>query len=608
MKAVAPKTLPRDEVATAESKPQATQWQLYGRLLKYIKPYWVPFVVGMLAALPSGGMDAAIAWLAGRGLQWIFIEGNQGLIYYVPLVVLAIAALQGFFRFLEAFTVRYVGGAAIRDLRNQVFQHIEKQPLIFFQSQSSGILIGRMINDIGIIENAISQTFQSMISRTITLISLVAVLLLQSWKLSLIAVAILSLIVIPVSIFGKKIRKSSRSSQENVGDLVAVISESIQGAKVVQSFNLQGFQIDRFMKTNQAFFANTTKAIRHEAMLSPILAMIGAIGIAAVIWVAGYQVTHHQMTVGSLTSFVIALLLLYSPIKNIGRINGVIQPALAAANRVFDVLDRQAELTDLPGARELPPGSHSIAFKNVFFHYPTVGDDRAPQMVLRDISFDIPAGRMVALVGLSGSGKSTMIHLIPRFYDVTAGEVQIDGSAVRDFTLASLRDQIAMVTQDNFLFNTTIQENIALGKLGATRAEIEEAAKAAYCHDFIQEFPAGYQTVIGERGIRLSGGQQQRLSIARAFLKNAPVIILDEATSSLDNESEAMVQSALNKLMEGRTVIVIAHRLSTVRHADQIIVLENGSIVESGSHDELSAADGSYSRLLAAQFERPRSV
>lgn len=608
MNAVAPKTLPRDEVATAESKPQATQWQLYGRLLKYIKPYWVPFVVGMLAALPSGGMDAAIAWLAGRGLQWIFIEGNQGLIYYVPLVVLAIAALQGFFRFLEAFTVRYVGGAAIRDLRNQVFQHIEKQPLLFFQSQSSGILIGRMINDIGIIENAISQTFQSMISRTITLISLVAVLLLQSWKLSLIAVAILSLIVIPVSIFGKKIRKSSRSSQENVGDLVAVISESIQGAKVVQSFNLQGFQIDRFMKTNQAFFANTTKAIRHEAMLSPILAMIGAIGIAAVIWVAGYQVTHHQMTVGSLTSFVIALLLLYSPIKNIGRINGVIQPALAAANRVFDVLDRQAELTDLPGARELPPGSHSIAFKNVFFHYPTVGDDRAPQMVLRDISFDIPAGRMVALVGLSGSGKSTMIHLIPRFYDVTAGEVQIDGSAVRDFTLASLRDQIAMVTQDNFLFNTTIQENIALGKLGATRAEIEEAAKAAYCHDFIQEFPAGYQTVIGERGIRLSGGQQQRLSIARAFLKNAPVIILDEATSSLDNESEAMVQSALNKLMEGRTVIVIAHRLSTVRHADQIIVLENGSIVESGSHDELSAADGSYSRLLAAQFERPRSV
>jgi subfamily B ATP-binding cassette protein MsbA len=575
--------------------------------MQYVKPYWLPFVAGMLAALPSGAMDACIAWLAGRGLQWIFIEGNQNLIYYVPLVVLGVAATQGFFRFLEAFTIRYVGGAAIRDLRNQVFRHIEKQPLLYFQSQSSGILIGRMVNDIGIIENAISQTFQSMISRTITLISLVAVLLLQSWKLSLIAVGILSFIVLPVSILGKRIRRSSRSSQEAVGDLVSVISESIQGAKVVQSFNLQHFQIDRFQETNQSFFTNTMKAVRAEAMMSPILAMIGAVGIAVVIWVAGHQVVHNQMTLGSLTSFVIALLLLYSPIKNIGRINGVVQPALAAASRVFEVLDRQSELADLPGARDLPFSKHSLRFNNVFFQYPSSDPDHAAAMVLREISFEIPAGRMVALVGLSGSGKSTLINLIPRFYDVTSGAVLIDGSPIQDFALGSLRNQIAVVTQDNFLFNTTIEENIRLGKLGATQHEIEAAARAAYCHDFIKEFPLGYQTLIGERGVRLSGGQQQRLSIARAFLKDAPIIILDEATSSLDNESEAMVQAALNKLMEGRTVIVIAHRLSTVRHADQILVLQNGVIVETGSHEELSVGSGPYSRLLAAQFERPRA-
>lgn len=604
---VAPSTLPREEVVIAAEKPAPTQVQLYARLLQYIKPYSVPFIIGMVAALPSGAMDACIAWLAGRGLQWIFVEGNQHLIYYVPLVVLAIAAIQGFFRFLEAFTVRYVGGAAIRDLRNDVFRHIEKQPLLYFQSQSSGILIGRMINDIGIIENAISQTFQSMISRCITLISLVVVLLLQSWKLSLIAVGILSLIVLPVSILGKRIRRSSRSSQEAVGDLVSVISESIQGAKVIQSFNLQQFQIERFSATNQSFFTNTMKAIRAEAMLSPILAMIGAIGIAVVIWVAGYQVVHNQMTLGSLTSFVIALLLLYSPIKNIGRINGVIQPALAAASRVFDVLDREAELQDSPGARNLRDGLHSIRFENVFFHYPSQEAERAPQMVLRDINFEIPAGRMVALVGLSGSGKSTLINLIPRFYEVTAGTILIDGDPLQEFTMQSVREQIAVVTQDNFLFNTTIEENIRLGKVGASAHEIYEAAKNAYCHDFISEFPAGYQTVIGERGVRLSGGQQQRLSIARAFLKNAPIIILDEATSSLDNESEAMVQAALNKLMEGRTVIVIAHRLSTVRHADQILVLENGVIVETGSHEELSSSSGPYSRLLSAQFERPRN-
>lgn len=584
-----------------------SQAQLYIRLITYIRPYWKHFVAGLLAAIPSGSMDAAIAWLAGQGLQKILVEGQEKLLYFVPLAVLLVAALQGIFRFLEAFTIRYVGAAAIRDLRNELFCHLQSQPLLYFQGQSSGILIGRITNDVAIIENAISQSFQSMISRTTTLVSLITVLLLQSWQLSLIALSILSCIVLPVSILSRKIRKSSRMGQEAIGDLVSVISESIQGAKIVQSFNLEHYQISKFMGTNQGFFINATKAARAEAMMSPILAMIGAIGIACVMWVAGWQVVHKHMSIGSLTSFVIALLLLYSPIKNLGRINGIIQPALAAAARVFEILDRKPELKDKPEAQVLSAGKHHIQFHDVFFQYPTGSAEKSSQLVLQNINLEIPAGKMYALVGLSGSGKSTLANLVPRFFDATAGSIYVDGKPLQDYSLASLRSQIAIVTQDNFLFNTTVSENIRLGRLDATDEEVEYAAKAAYCHDFVNELPNGYKTKIGERGVRLSGGQQQRLSIARAFLKNAPILILDEATSSLDNESEKMVQAALNNLMRGRTVIVIAHRLSTIRHADVIVVIDGGRIVEVGDHQALSAAGGVYARLEKLQFEKPEA-
>ncbi len=579
-----------------------TQAQIYLRMIKYIRPYWFMFVLGLIAAVPSGAMDGAIAWLAGQGLQKIIVEGHEKLIYYVPLAVLIIATSQGVFRFLESYCIRYVGAAAIRDLRDELFRHLEKQPLLYFQGQSSGVLIGRMVNDVAIIENAISQTFQSMISRMITLISLAAVVIMQSWWLAIVALSILSCIVLPVGILGRKIRKSSRKSQEAIGDLVSVLSESIQGAKIVQSFNLENFQTDKFVGTNQSFFHNTIKAARHEALLSPILAFIGAAGIAAVMWIAGYQVVHHHMSIGSLTSFVIALLLLYSPIKNIGRINGVIQPALAAATRIFEVLDRRPDLTEVSDAKELQAVPHQIKFDKVSFQYPGTN-----QEVLRNIDFEIPAGQLIALVGLSGSGKSTLANLVPRFYDITSGAITIDGVNVNQYKLDSLRSTIAVVTQDNFLFNTTIEENIRLGRLNATREDIEQAARAAYAHDFILDLKDGYGTQIGERGVRLSGGQQQRLAIARAFLKDAPILILDEATSSLDNESEKMVQAALNDLMEGRTVIVIAHRLSTVRHADRILVLQEGSIVESGNHDTLISHNGVYKRLIEAQFARQES-
>ncbi len=575
---------------------------LYSRLLHYIRPYWWMFALGLLAAIPYGAMDGAIAYLAGQGLQRIFIDGNQKLVYFVPLAVLIIASSQGIFRFFETYCIRYVGSSAIRDLRNELFAHLEKQPLLFFQRQSSGVLIGRMVNDISILETAIAQTFQSLVSRTITVISLAVVLIIQSWSLSIIALSILSCIVLPVSIFGRKIRKSSRSGQEAIGDLVSVLSESIQGAKIVQAFNLQRYQNQRFKQTNFAFFANTIRAVRAEAMLSPILAIIGAFGIACVLWVAGYQVMHHKMTLGSLTSFVIALLLLYSPIKNIGRINGILQPALAAAKRVFDLLDLEPALEEAKNPIELTGRSHHLQFINVNYQYP--GHD---ELVLKDININVAPGRMVALVGLSGSGKTTLVNLVPRFFDPTSGVILLDELPLVQYSLSSVRQQIALVTQDNFLFNMSVAENIRLGKLDASEEDIIKAAQAAYCHDFISNLSDGYKTKIGERGVKLSGGQQQRIAIARAILRDAPILILDEATSALDNESEAAVQAALDNLMKDRTVIVIAHRLSTVRHADEILVLENGCIVESGNHNSLVTQDSVYARLIKAQFERPLS-
>ncbi len=569
----------------------------YIRLLSYLKPYWLIFTIGLIAAIPAGAMDGAIAWLAGQGLQKIFIDGRQQYLVYVPLVVLAIGLMQGVFRFTETYFIRLVGALSVRDLRNELFEHIEKQPLLYFLNQSSGIFVSRMINDINIIENANARTFQSVISRVVTLISLSVVIMIQSFKLSVIALSILSFIIFPVIYLGRKIRRASRKGQEAIGDLVMVLSESIQGARIIQSYNLNKYQVNRFFATNESYLHNMKKTIFAEAILSPILTMIGALGIACVLWMAGYEVVHKQITLGAVTSFVISLVLLYSPLKTVGRINAIIQPALSAAGRIFELLDVKSNLVEKKDAIALANIPHEIKFDSVYFSYP---ESKTP--VLKDINLLIKPGQMVALVGRSGSGKSTLASLIPRFFDTSLGRILIDNTDIKDIQIHSLRSQIAIVSQDNFLFNTTIEENIKMGNTNASFAEIEAASRQAFCAEFIENLPHKYKTIIGERGVNLSGGQQQRIAIARAFLKNAPILILDEATSSLDTESETMVKNAIDKLMHGRTVIVIAHRLSTVSKADKIVVLDHGSIVESGSHENLLKTGGIYSGLIKAQF------
>jgi subfamily B ATP-binding cassette protein MsbA len=470
-------------------------------------------------------------------------------------------------------------------------------PLSFFERHSTGVLMSRIINDVNEIRDAVTRALTSLVRDTTSVIGLVFVVFYQDWKLALMATTVLPLAFYPVFVFGTRLRKFAQRRQETMASLTVVLHETISGARIVKAFGAEDYEKGRFRGHNHRALDYNLKSVWIDALSSPLMEFIGAIGIAFIVGYGGRQVISGVSTPGSFFSLLAGLIILYRPVKNLSRTNSLIQKGVASTQRVYAILDEKSNLIEKPDALELPRVRREIEFRRVTFAY-----DARP--VLHDINFRVTPGEVIALVGSSGGGKTTLANLIPRFYDVSSGAILIDGIDLRDVSFRSLRKQISIVTQQSFLFNDTVRNNIAYGDRQKGEEDITAAARAAFAHDFIMELPQGYDTYIGEQGVKLSGGQRQRLCIARALLKDTPILILDEATSSLDSESEQEVQRALENLMQGRTTFVIAHRLSTIQHADRILVICNGRITEEGSHAGLMSLDGEYRRLYSIQFQQ----
>jgi subfamily B ATP-binding cassette protein MsbA len=499
-------------------------------------------------------------------------------------------------QFAGGYMINFAGQAAVMDLRNRVYEKIIRQPLRFFQDNPTGKLMSAIVSDIEKIQYVVSQAVADFVRFISTAIVLYAVMLALNWKMALGALCLVPFVLYPSVNIGKLIRRSSRKSQENVGEMSRILQETISGSRVVKAFGMEKFEIDKFREATRRLLKSNMRWVRAHIMSPPLMEVLGAIAIVFVLLYARNEIQRGLMTTGLFAAFVVAMFKLYEPIKGLSSIYNMYQQAVGAASFVTEYLSLGEEVQERPGAPALPPFQHSIQFESVSFSY----DSGSP--ILKDIELTVQAGEVVAIVGLSGAGKSTLVNLLPRFYDVTEGRLLIDGRDVRDVTLNSLRSQIALVTQETILFHDTVRKNISYGLENKSDEEVIAAAKAALANDFIRDLPDGYQTVIGERGMRFSGGQRQRLAIARALLKDSRILILDEATSELDSESELAVQRAIANLIQGRTTFVIAHRLSTIRRADKIVVLEDGRIQEIGTHQDLLARGGLYQRLYEMQF------
>jgi len=569
--------------------------RLYRRLIEYVKPYWTWMALAVFSAVLLAGVNTAIAGIVKKVMDDIFVQKNMTMLRLIPLAIIALYLLKGFFEYSQEYFMGYVAIRVVTDIRDKIYCHLQRLSLAFFSRNPTGVLMSRIGNDTNLLQSTVSDSITNFLRDSLTIAGLTGYTFWVNWKLAAVAYLIILWALVPIRIFGKKSRKFSTKSQVKMGDIAKFLHETITGIRIVRAFCMEDYENKRFSEENFRFLKIRIKRLRIRALASPTMELLGGIATAAILYYGGYSVVKGEITSGDFFSFVAAFAMMYRPVRELNKLNQTIQEGLAAAVRTFDILDAKVDIFDKPGAPELPPIREGIEFRDICFQY-----DKQP--VLERITLTVPVGQIIAIVGGSGAGKSTMANLIPRFYDVTSGAILIDGTDIRDVTLKSLRSQISMVTQEIILFNDTIRHNISYGSMDKPDEAIRAAAEAAHAHDFIMDNPKGYGAVIGEQGVKLSGGQKQRIAIARALLKNAPILILDEATSSLDSKAEEEVQIALERLMEGRTTFIIAHRLSTIKKADRIIVLSGGKIVEQGTHGELLALRGEYHKLYTMQF------
>ncbi len=569
-----------------------------GQLLRMVKDHRARLFFAVVAMVLVAATQVAIPFVLKHVMDDIFVNKDTYMLNLIPIGVIALYLIRGAAMYYQAYLMKYVGEKIVMRLRNRLYDCIQDLPLSFFHKERTGSLMSRITHDVSIVREMISDAMTGVLKDAVMILGLTGYIYVQDWKLAMVATLILPIAFYPISQFGRRIRRYSTGYQASMADLSAFLFETFTGNKIVKAFGMEDYEKKRFNEKSTDLFRLQMKQVIIRALSSPVMEFLGGLGIAFIIWFGGHQVIAGAQTVGTFTSFIAAVLLLYDPVRRLSKFNNTIQQGMAAADRVFDIIEQPSEIKEAENPRAVLDGPHRISFKNMSFGY------TEDETVLKEINLDVRPGEIIALVGASGGGKTTLVNLIPRFFDATEGVIEIDGQDIRDVSLDSLRRQIAIVTQEPILFNDSVRHNIAYGKQNASVDQIVEAAEAAYADGFVTRFPDGYDTSIGELGDRLSGGEKQRLCIARALLKDAPILILDEATSSLDSESEQLVQKALENLMRGRTTFVIAHRLSTVRYADRIIVIDGGRIVETGSHEELIDKKGAYFNLCRIQSSK----
>lgn len=569
---------------------------LYLRILSYIKPYMHRLIFAMFCTIMAAAGNLYIPWIIKDMIDEVLADKNGTMLNWIAASIIAIFVVRGLFWYGQNYLMSYVGQSVIIDIRAAVFKKLQRLSVSFYDKNKTGTIMSYVTNDVNTLQSAMVENTIEMITEGFILIGSVVAMIYLDWRLTLFTVCTFPVVLWFMEFFGKKIRKTGGRIQECTADITSVLQESVASARVIKSFVREDYEVDRFDVENRANFRANMKNAQLMATLTPVVELVAAIGVTMIIWYGGNNVINGTITAGSLVAFLTYAVNISNPIKRLTRVIGNIQKALAAAQRVFMIIDMPEEIAESRDAKQLPEVSGKVEFQNVSFAYDDKGN------VITDLSFSVKPGEVIAIVGPSGAGKSTIANLLPRFYDVNKGDIKIDGHSVREVTLDSLREQVGIVPQETMLFNGSVYNNILYGRLDATKEEIEAAAKAANAHDFIMQLTDGYETKLGDRGVNLSGGQRQRIAIARAILKNPRILILDEATSALDTESERVVQEALDRLMVGRTSFVIAHRLSTVKNADKILVLEKGNLVESGTHDELLALDGLYAHLYKIQY------